>query len=105
MLEFVARPRTDDGRRVPLSTRVSDKTFARLEKARGSMSVSAALNAAVSMWLDAKEGSAPAPAPRSRPTPVAAEAPQESVTATACKHPKGDVIKGRCRRCQAFVGF
>jgi uncharacterized membrane protein len=50
---------------------------------------------------------APKP-PARRAPPVAAELARErsrDQREDDCPHPKGSVIKGRCSRCQSFIGF
>jgi hypothetical protein len=47
----MARPRTDDGRRVTLSFKVSEAKAAELEEARGMLSRSSVLEEALDLWL------------------------------------------------------
>ena len=118
----------DDGKRVPLSTRVSEATAAALDAARGTMSRSAALDAALSMWLAAQNGARPrqraaadldragqqaiisdvmtrhpdgTPRKKTRSTPAA---PLPAGKRVRCPHPGTRVIGGWCPQCGAVVG-
>jgi hypothetical protein len=48
----MGRPRTQDGRRVTLSVKVSEATAADLDAARGTLSRSSALEEALMLWLE-----------------------------------------------------
>ena len=118
----------DDGKRVALSTRVSETAAAALDAARGTMSRSAALGAALSMWLAAQNGARPrqraaanpgrggqqaiisdvmtrhpdgTPRKKTRSTPAA---PLPAGKRVRCPHPGTRVIGGWCPQCGAVVG-
>ena len=113
----------DDGKRVALSTRVSEATAAALDAARGTMSRSAALDAALSMWLAAQNGARPRqraaadldraeqqaiisdvmtrhPDGTPRSTPAA---PLPAGKRVRCPHPGTRVIGGWCAQCGVVV--
>jgi hypothetical protein len=98
-----------DGRRVALSTRVSEATAAALDEARGAMSRSAALDAAIAMWVAAKPAHQSHPAPAApgidivtddrMPAGRAALAPRAAKSRAGCPHPRARVVKGLCGAC------
>jgi hypothetical protein len=116
----MARPRTEDGKRVPLSTRVSEERAAAMEALRGPMTPSAVLDEALGMWIAARKGARRVRAPARRAAPVAAELARErardqrddgmprevpfSSAPSPCPHPKSRVNKGLCGACGTYVG-
>ena len=66
---IVSRPKTVNGKRVPLSTRVSEERAREFDDARGMMSRSAALDEALGFWLEHRRMRKPAPRTR-RTSPV-----------------------------------
>lgn len=101
------RPKSPDGKSVTLSVKVSEVTAASVDRARAGRSRSE--------WLQSVIAEALAGCPQRRSSqrprgmaPTAAEFTRErerDQREDACPHPKASVIKGRCSRCQTFVGF
>jgi hypothetical protein len=60
----MGRPKTQDGRRVTLSVKVSEATAADLDAARGTLSRSSALEEALMLWLERAAAGLPAGRPR-----------------------------------------
>jgi hypothetical protein len=96
-----------DGKSVTISVKVSEDDAAALDRARGGASRSAWLQRIINAELGRTAGTAEFVAGieqenrriagQSRPRPASTE--------PGCPHPKASVIKGRCTRCQTFVGF
>jgi hypothetical protein len=124
---MVPRPKTQTGKSETLSFKASAETIERLDAMRGDMSRSAALDAALSLWLAHPSGiplPAPADAPWSRPDAKPLEdireieradrrrtsrpfpppdpvftPPLERPERADCPHPKARVHKGLCGAC------
>ena len=125
MLKPVARPKSPDGKRVPMSVRFSEPEAEEIDAARGSMDRGswlreAALAAARPPGLHplpqiqargrVKSGTPPTmppepplPRPRKAPAPVRFREPEPERTPKNCKHPNFRGVKGVCPDCCEWV--
>ena len=98
------RPKSPDGRRVPVTTRFSEPEAAEIDAARGDIDRSAWVRSA-SLAVARRAQPAPPrkPAARSEAVYVNTDTPEPERKPKNCKHPNMRMSKGVCPDCQEWV--